>query len=69
MSEPVPYGFVVEMGDDGVPRITLEAMGTALPVLGAGQLSFVLREDITEEEAQELADDLNEKIEGIVHTG
>ena len=69
MSEPVPYGFEVEMDGDGMPRITLEALGGALSVLGKGQLSFALREDITEEEAQELADDLNEKIAGIVYTG
>jgi hypothetical protein len=69
MSEPVPYGFEVEMDDDGAPRITLTALSAALPALGKGHLSFALREDITEEEAQELVDDLNEKIAGIVYIG
>lgn len=69
MSEPAPYGFTIVVDDDGTPWIALEAISTPLSALGTGQLSFALDEDISVEEAQELVDELNEKIAGIVYTG
>jgi hypothetical protein len=68
MTERVPYGFTIELDAEGIPRILLEAIDKALPVLRTGQLGFDLREDMTVEEAQELADALNEHVTGVTYT-
>jgi hypothetical protein len=67
MTERVPYGFTIELDAEGIPRILLEAIDAALPVLRTGQLGFELREDMTLEEAQELADTLNEHVTGVTY--
>jgi hypothetical protein len=67
MTERAPYGFTIELDAEGIPRILLEAIDAALPVLRTGQLGFELREDMTLEEAQELADTLNEHVTGVTY--
>ncbi len=67
MSERAAYGFAIEQDPDGTPRILLEAIDQALPVLRTGQLGFELREDMTAEEAQELADTLNEHVTAVTY--
>jgi hypothetical protein len=63
-----PFTFTAKEVRDGTPWIMCEAYKPGLPALGDGYLGLRLRPEVTFEEAKEIAEYLDDHIEGISHT-
>ncbi len=62
------FVFAVKEHADGTPWIMCEPRGSGLPGIGDGFLGLTLREGIGIREAEEIAEYLNNRVEGLSHT-
>ena len=62
------FSFTAKEVEGGTPWIMCEADKPGLPALGDGYLGLRLRPEVTFEEAIEIAEYLDDRVEGISHT-
>jgi hypothetical protein len=62
------FSFTAKQAEGGRPWIMCEADKPDLPALGHGYLGLRLRPELTFEEAIEIAEYLDDRVEGISHT-
>jgi hypothetical protein len=67
-TERANYMFAVKEFGDGTPWIMLERSGKGLDVLGNGFIGFDLREGISLQEAENLADILRRNVSAVSYT-
>jgi len=67
-TERASYVFAVKEFGDGKPWIMLERSGKGLEVVGNGFVGLELREGITLEEAERLAEMLRESVSAVSYT-